>query len=154
MDVIDYIREEVERQGHDTATPDGWLRVAWMLEAWAEAMAAVDQYPTSQPTVTTAEALGLLIEPLKNYMGFRQCGVRVGTRICPDPGLVRQLLAKLWESRDMLGPIEFYKAFELIHPFVDGNGRVGKILLNWLNGTLRDPIFPPNDLWGEEIRNP
>ena len=34
-----------------------------------------------------------------------------------------------------------YLEFQRIHPFVDGNGRVGKILHNWLNDTLHDPIL-------------
>jgi fido (protein-threonine AMPylation protein) len=41
----------------------------------------------------------------------------------------------------------FYFEFEQIHPFKDGNGRTGKILYNYLCGTLDDPIMPPN-FWG------
>jgi hypothetical protein len=55
---------------------------------------------------------------------------------------------------DAMDPIGAYKQFEWIHPFMDGNGRTGKIILNYLNGTMLDPIFPPSDLWGERIENP
>lgn len=39
---------------------------------------------------------------------------------------------------------QFYYEYEEIHPFVDGNGRSGKILYNYLLGRLDDPIMPPN----------
>lgn len=43
----------------------------------------------------------------------------------------------------------FYKMYEEIHPFSDGNGRTGKILYNYLCGTLENPIWPPNFFGGE-----
>jgi hypothetical protein len=45
----------------------------------------------------------------------------------------------------------FYFEYEEIHPFRDGNGRTGKILFNYLKGTLDNPQMPPN-FWG--ISNP
>lgn len=148
--VVEYVTEEVARQGHDVTVADGIARVGWMLNAWTEAMSLAGD----RPNVTQAERLGMLVEPGKNMGGFRTVNVRVGTRLCPPYLRVQLLLARLFEQRDVLNPIEFYKGFEEIHPFVDGNGRTGKILLNWLNGTLLNPIFPPSDLWGHAIRNP
>lgn len=150
MTVIEYVTEEVRRQGHDIHSLDGIQRVAWMLDAW---ICAIEDR-RRRPIIVDAEYLGKFVEREKNRDGFRKCGVRVGRRICPQPKDVPDLLDRLWQHRDAMTPLEFYKEFELIHPFVDGNGRTGKILLNWLNGTLLDPIFPPADLFGEPILNP
>ena len=152
MTIIEYVTEEVTRQGHDVSVIDGLERVQWMLRAWVYALMSLKKEPV-QPLISDAERLGKMIEPVKNGRGWRRCQVRVGSRICPDYHDVPRLLVALFESEG-LSPLEFYKEFELIHPFVDGNGRTGKVLLNWLNGTLHDPIFPPADLWGSPIRNP
>lgn len=164
--VIEYITEEVWRQGHDVNALDGIERVGWMTEAWAYALgqAASEDEEDRIPTVVDVLALGQMIEPHKNKNGLRKVHVRVGDRRgLPDPKHVKSLLTELMDEVDIRKrPLDFYFAFENIHPFVDGNGRTGKILLNWLRNAdgsepcagLLNPIFPPNDFWGHLIRNP
>jgi hypothetical protein len=161
MNVIDYVREEVTRQGHDVESLDGIERVGWMLDAWSYALRKTS-ISDRKPTVKDVIALGKLVERKKNKQGLRTCGVYVRTRTgikrFPEwqevPRLLDILFNQCPENKRELEPLEFYKAFEGIHAFVDGNGRVGKILLAWLSHTLYYPEFPPNDLFGEWIANP
>lgn len=149
--VVDYIVEEVHRQGYDIGNRDGLVRIGWMIDAWCTAIAWAHVGPL---VLDDALSLGRKIEPITNYHGVRTAQVTVGASVPPRPEKINRLLVHLFESMDNFSPIEFYKEFELIHPFTDGNGRTGKIILNWLNGTLLDPIFPPNDLFGHPSSNP
>jgi Fic family protein len=151
MNIQEYIIEEVERQGHNTGHPEGVWRVIWMMNAWREAQV---RDLNDEFWLQFVEELGRMIEPHKNHTGLRRCDVFVGGSKKPNPNELKSLLARWWEKLDNMTPLEAYKEFEEIHPFVDGNGRAGKIVLNWRNGTLHNPIFPPNDLWGRVIANP
>lgn len=88
----------------------------------------------------------------------RHCDVRVGMHIMPKEFMVVPLLNK-WihdyanpsvfaDKPDVDGEIRIaHVAFEGIHPFEDGNGRVGRILMNWhrINNDLPLLIVHPGD---------
>jgi len=155
LPVVEYCAEEVARQ---QASP---RHVGYMVDAWRIAIQDFEapRNDFNKKPVSTALILklGATIEPWVNggldapNGHFRRVRVQVGDRVCPDPEEVPRLMDALVEAQCRLKPEEFYYEFELIHPFRDGNGRTGKILLNYLNGSLMAPIWPP-DFWG--IANP
>ena len=67
---------------------------------------------------------------------FRSLGVRVGSLVPPPPQEVSKLMAELEKfinDNDTLPPLIkaglAHVQFETIHPFLDGNGRIGRLLI-------------------------
>lgn len=78
----------------------------------------------------------LMIHLRPDIAGFwRTVNVRVGGYIAPSAEKVPELMAEWWdEHRDAYTAEEIkqaHVAFENVHPFEDGNGRVGRILMLW-----------------------
>ena len=75
--------------------------------------------------------------------------VKVGNHIAVDPKEVVERLKKLlieYNSNEDISIVKkiakFHLGFEYIHPFVDGNGRIGRVLNNYL--LIREGFVPIN----------
>ena len=156
----------------------GELSVGWMVDAWLYAQACSTEWdfdsdpPAARfnlPTLEDVINLGRLVEPNVNVWTdkseFRTVDVRVGWDIkmpwqdvpaamvdlMEDLALSRLMEAKEAPLPDSMTPEVFFKTYEDIHPWRDGNGRTGVILYNWLKGTLDNPVWAPN-FWDDPRR--
>lgn len=151
-DVAGFIHDEVVRQAWNPKTEDGKRRIRWMTKAWDYATESAAR--NFRPDLDDLLKIAYYIEPAENFRGYRRHGIMVGREVKADWPEIPRLMSILWNSLPDVVPEtgrsepdepmtadDFYLAFEDIHPFGDGNGRTGKILHNWILGTLRDPVL-------------
>lgn len=94
----------------------------------------------------------VLMDRREDRGAYRRIPLRIlgGEHEPPDPGQIPEQMEELvreFSENRQLHPIEraalFHLKFEAIHPFVDGNGRTGRLLLNLL---LMQEGYPPVNL--------
>lgn len=80
----------------------------------------------------------------QNKIGYRKTPVTFSNGTMGlKHSLIDRAIENLLNATQDITPEEFYIELEKIHPFEDGNGRLGAILYNWLNGTIYNPVVPP-----------
>jgi hypothetical protein len=145
--IIAFCAEECYRQGSDA------ISVLWFVQAWDRAIAC--KAAGAKLGEQLLDELAIMIEPTKNADGYRRTvvtrkgGVVIGSRpenIARDMGeFEMRIEVFVADGTDGWQPVtaqSLYERFEDIHPRKDGNGRLGKIIYNWLTDTLSDPQFP------------
>lgn len=127
MKIPRWIRESNLIEGVDDPDADRQCLLAWQ---WF-----VEQ-PFSLETILSLHKRVMAGRLPITYLGvWRPVDVTVGGRLCPPWEDVPRLM-KDWEERFRMAngeyqPIIAHVAFENIHPFVDGNGRTGRMIMNW-----------------------
>lgn len=121
---------------------DAEIREIYEAKNLSRALELLIENPSQNLTVELILALHkILLSGINDsFAGRFRSGdewVRVGTHIGANPDFVNDLIYKLVESynrEDSREPISkisyFHNEFEYIHPFCDGNGRIGRILIN------------------------
>jgi Fic family protein len=88
---------------------------------------------------------------IQNWIGPDGCALHEAIFVPPPPQIVPEALSEL--ERFLHGPAELpllikiglaHAQFETIHPFLDGNGRIGRLLITFLlceSGVLQKPVL-------------
>lgn len=120
---------------------DTEVREVYEAKNLARAMELLLENPQQNLTVELILALHhILLTGINDHFAGRfRAGdewVRVGTHIGANPDFVNKMMHELVQNynkdeREFLAKIAYFHAeFENIHPFGDGNGRIGRVILN------------------------
>ncbi|ATW88432.1 Fic/DOC family protein [Halohasta litchfieldiae] len=122
VDLREYFRESnaIEDVHEETA-------IDATFEAWE---AIKDEDPITHDVIKTGHEY-ILQDRQPDIAGqYRDIQVYIGESTPPPPVVVESEMEKLlsWEPQNPIEAIEWHIAFEQIHPFADGNGRIGRLL--------------------------
>ncbi|MDR0292145.1 MAG: Fic family protein [Elusimicrobium sp.] len=84
------------------------------------------------------------------FIGSRGCNIETATYVPPEHFLIQEYLEN-WEEfvqnnsgNKIIKAAIIHAQFEIIHPFMDGNGRIGRMIIPlylYLTGVLQRPMF-------------
>jgi len=118
--------------------------ISGMEQAWRYASIMWNSFG-SIVDISDIVIMGNLIDPAANPNGRFRTGPAVflsgGTSL--PAHRIESVLSGFLSMLDDMTPEMAYRELMYIHPFKDGNGRMGALVYNILNGTIVNPVDPP-----------
>jgi len=127
FDVVRYIRGSNAIEGiYDEK------EVQQSLHAWEYLMAIGEEFTHADicrvQKIITLNQTNLQPNQRGYYRNVSGTNVSVGGRLAPDASMVEHLMQNWLLDWPKMTPLIGHIRFELIHPFVDGNGRTGRMI--------------------------
>lgn len=148
MQFSQYIRESCEIQ--NATTPDDYIGMSLAFAHTIQMWSFRSRNRSYRIDLNDLDYLIRNIRSSPTQIAFRSQPVTFanGNIISGGVQVIEAQLRSLLDAQNDLTPEEFYWAFEEIHPWTDGNGRVGSLLFNVLNNSILNPIHPrDNPAW-------
>jgi Fic family protein len=157
---VDLLEFEAERAR--ARTPDDVAEVSNYVRAMNHGLARLETLPVSLRLIR--EIQGVLLAGVRgaerspgefrtsqNWIGPPGCSLEEATFVPPPPGEMQHALGEFEEFLHDPAPMPIlmklglaHAQFETIHPFLDGNGRVGRLLITFFlceRKVLRQPLL-------------
>jgi Fic family protein len=138
-DMLAYIHESNCIEGYDSKKADKLGIDAW---AWL-----IKQKQLNKGVICKLQKqLTLFQDDLQpNWRGYyRDINVSVGGRVCPAwhivPHLMENWLLDYGDPNKEFDPLVAHIALEHCHPWADGNGRTGRLILWWHQSKKGQPL--------------
>jgi Fic family protein len=138
--VVEFLKESnnIENIFDDTSLADAVLSWEYVIK----------QPVLDIPTILKTHKLLMKNQPINdNERGyFRKRGVMIGGTYGLIPAMIPEMIAnwtKLANRKDVDKEAlkRIHVLYEDIHPFIDGNGRTGRIFMNWQRLRMNLPIL-------------
>jgi len=125
---MERIHESNLIEGIDDPKEDKQSMVAWK---WLKRQKKIGHYEILKvQKMITINQTNLFSNERGYYRDLAKVNVTVGGHVPPNYNLVPCLMDNwVLDFQDSVEPMEMHIRFEKIHPFVDGNGRTGRMLL-------------------------
>ncbi len=136
-DTSNYLFEDIVPAGH---TKKELYMAANLLEAWNYVEKKHKKFPKREDILAMHKLVNNKIESketlgqykkVQNYAGDVYTSSYLFTEERME-SLLKWIKKAYVKINDFEAAFQSHAQFEIIHPFVDGNGRIGRLLLNWL----------------------